>query len=157
MVGPRRLVPYIIIRGYSIVFNWPACRCPILLYGGIVLSSTGPRVALPVPLALPFQILMHDVDELLGGGDLRRIARLAWIDHVLANVVFNDLRDKAVQGAATGGGLLQYGGAFVIRIDGAFDRFDLTTHALETIQELGFFFCDVAHNCLDSYCIAILG
>ena len=110
-----------------------------------------------VSKALPFQILMHDIDEFLGRGDLRGIARLARIEHVLANVVFNDLRDKAVQGAAAGGGLLQDGGTFVIRIDGAFDRFDLTAHALETIQELGFFFCDVAHNCLDSYCIAILG
>ena len=100
---------------------------------------------------------MHDIDEFFGRSDLRSIARLTRVDHVLANVVLDDLRDKTVQGAAAGGGLLQDGGTFVIRIDGAFDRFDLTAHALETIQEFGFFFGDVAHNCSDSYCIAIRG
>ncbi len=100
---------------------------------------------------------MHDIDEFLGRGDLRGIARLTWVDHVLANVIFDDLRDKAVQGAAAGGSLLQHGGTFVIGIDGTLDCFDLTAHAFETIQELGFFFGDVAHNYSDSYCIAIRG
>lgn len=61
---------------------------------------------------------MHDIDEFLGRGDLRGITRLAGIDHVLANVVLNHFRDKAVQSAAAGGGLLQDGGAFIVRIDG---------------------------------------
>jgi hypothetical protein len=100
---------------------------------------------------------MHDIDKFLGRGDLRGITSLAWIDHVLADVVFNDLRDKAVQGAAARGGLLQDGGAFVVRIDGAFDGFDLTAHSFESIQKLGFFFCDVAHNSMNSYCIGIQG
>lgn len=100
---------------------------------------------------------MHDIDEFLGRGDLRGIARITWVDHVFANMVFDDLRDESVQGAAAGGGLLQYGGTFVIGVHGTFDRFDLTAHALETIQEFGFFFGDVAHDRSDSHCIAIRG
>ena len=76
---------------------------------------------------------MHDIDEFLSGGRQRGILRLARIHHVFTNVVLNNLRDKTIQGASAGVGLLQYRRAFIIRIDGAFDRLDLTPHALNTI------------------------
>jgi hypothetical protein len=100
---------------------------------------------------------MHDIDEFLGRRDLRGVTRLAGIDHVFSDVVLNELRDKAIQRAAAGGGLLQDRGTFIVRIDGAFDRFDLTAHAFDAIQQFGFFFGDVTHNSLDSYCIGIQG
>ncbi len=100
---------------------------------------------------------MHDIDELLSGYDLRRVARLAGIHHVFSDVVLDDLRDKAIQGAAARGCLLKDRSAFVVGIDGALNRFDLAAHAFETIQKLGFFFGDVTHNSLSSYCIGIQG
>ncbi len=77
---------------------------------------------------------MHDIDEFLGSGHLWGITRLAGIDHVFTDVVLNDLRDKAIQGAAAGGGLLQDGGAFVVRINCALDGFELTAHSSDAIQ-----------------------
>ena len=111
------------------------------MYGGRGYLISSP----PQPNSF-LQILMHNIDQFLGRGDLRRIPRLARIDHMFTDVVLDDLRDKAVQGAAARGGLLKDHCAFVVGIDGTLDRLDLAPHAFEAIQELGFFFCDVAHN-----------
>ena len=53
------------------------------------------RSIAPQPRSL-LQILMHDIDQFLGRGNLRGIPRLARIDHVFTDMVLNDLRDKAV-------------------------------------------------------------
>jgi hypothetical protein len=108
--------------------------------------SQADELTMKLGLRLFLQVLMHDIDQLLGRRGMRGIARLAGIDHVLANVILNDLGDKPVQGAAAGGGLLQDDGAFIVRIDCAFDGFDLTAHTFEPIQKLRFLFGDVTHN-----------
>ncbi len=88
---------------------------------------------------------MNDLDELFGGKRLRGVAVRSRIDHVLADVVFYDFRDETVQGAAARGGLLEDGGAFVIRIHGALDGLNLPAHAFETVEKFAFLFGDMTH------------
>jgi hypothetical protein len=89
---------------------------------------------------------MDDFDEFLGREDLGRIAIGAWIDHVLTNVIFDDLGNEAVQGTPAGSGLLQDIRALLICIDRSFDRFNLTAQSFDAIQKLHLFFRDVTHG-----------
>ena len=82
----------------------------------------------------PLQVLMNNLDEFFGRQHLRSVATGAWIDHVFANVIFDDLRDETVQGTPAGSCLLQDGGAFVLSIDCPFHCLDLSANALETIE-----------------------
>ena len=89
---------------------------------------------------------MHDVDEFVR----RCRAWVVWagvrVDHVLANMVFDDFRYESVERAPAGSGLLQNVGAFLIGVDGALDGFDLTPQTLDAVTELGLFFRDVTHG-----------
>ena len=57
-----------------------------------------------------------------------------------ADMVLDDLGNKAVQGAATGGRLLQHRGDLGVRLQRPPHRLDLATDAIEPLQQLGFFF-----------------
>jgi hypothetical protein len=88
---------------------------------------------------------MNDLDEFFGRKHLRSLAPGAWIDHVFANMVFDQLGDESVQGAAAGSCLLEDISALIIRVEGSFDRLELTAQAFDAIQQLGFFLCYVTH------------
>jgi hypothetical protein len=88
---------------------------------------------------------MHDLDEFFGRRHPRVVAVGPRIDHVLANVVLDDFRNKPIHGASAGGGLLQNIGAFLAGLDGTLDRLYLTAQASDPIQKFGFLFGDVAH------------
>jgi len=92
------------------------------------------------------QILMNDFDEFFGGQHLRSVTAGAWIHHMFANMVFDDLCDEAVHRAPAGSGLLQHRGTLAVRVHRAFHRFNLAANSFETIEQLGFFFRDVAHG-----------
>jgi hypothetical protein len=76
---------------------------------------------------------MDDFDEFLCGRALRGVLIVALIDHVLSNVVLDDFRDEAVQGAAAGGCLLQNRGAFVVRLNRFFDCSNLAAQPFDAI------------------------
>src|SRR5580698_4162739 len=80
-------------------------------------------------------VLMDNLNELFSGQNPRRIASGLRVDHVLANVILDDLGDKAVQSAATRGRLLQHHRTFIVCINRALHRFYLTTHSLQAIQK----------------------
>ncbi|MGC1387183.1 MAG: hypothetical protein WA807_04150 [Steroidobacteraceae bacterium] len=94
---------------------------------------------------LLFEIRVDDVDQFLRGHDTRIVPGRARIEHVLANVILNDLGDEAIQRTPTRGGLLKNAGALMIGLDRALERIDLTAQAFEAIQKFGLFFCNVAH------------
>src|SRR5579862_4667763 len=52
-----------------------------------------------------FQIAVDDVDQLFGRLGARVIARGSRVDHVLADVILDDLGDEAVERSAAGGRL----------------------------------------------------
>jgi hypothetical protein len=83
---------------------------------------------------------MHDVDEFLRRGTMGRFGRPSRIDHMLADVIFDHLRDETVQRAAAGGGLLKHGRAFVAALDSPFNGRKLAAHPLDAIQELRGYF-----------------
>ena len=89
---------------------------------------------------------MDDVDQLVGGQRSRIISRRARINHMFPNVIFDDLRNEAIQGSSTRGRLLQHIGAFLIGSHRSFNCLDLPAQPLEAIQELGFFVRDVTHT-----------
>src|ERR1700747_3746769 len=93
-----------------------------------------------------FQILVNNLDEFFSGQDLWSLPPGAWINHMFANMVFDYLGDESVQGAAAGRCLLKDIGALVIRLDGSFDRLDLTAQPSDAIQQFGFFRRDVTHD-----------
>jgi hypothetical protein len=95
---------------------------------------------------LSLQVLVNDLDEFLGREDLGRIAAGAWIDHVLTNVIFDDLSDEAVQRTPAGSGLLQDIRTLLICIDRPLNRFNLTAQSFDAIQKLHLFFRDVTHG-----------
>jgi hypothetical protein len=95
--------------------------------------------------ALPFQILMDDLHEFLGGRHARIVAAGPRIDHVLTDMVFDHFGDETVQGASTRRRLLQYIGALLVALDRPFNGFDLTPQSFDPIQELGLFICNVTH------------
>src|ERR1700688_711808 len=95
---------------------------------------------------LLLQILVNNLDEFFSGQGLRSLPPCAWINHMFANMVFDHLGDESVQGAAAGSCLLEHIGALVIRLDGSFDRLDLTAQPPDAIQQFGFFRRDVTHD-----------
>jgi len=82
---------------------------------------------------------MDDVDQLVGCLRIRIVARLALIDHVLANMVLDHFGDEAVKRAPARRRLLQNSNAFHIGFDCALDGVNLTAQALEPVEEFGFF------------------
>jgi hypothetical protein len=88
---------------------------------------------------------VNDLNEFFGGEGLWSLTPNLRVDHVFANVIFNDLRDESVQGASASGGLLKDGSALIVRIDGPFDRLDLTPQSLEPIQQFDLFFRNMTH------------
>src|SRR5882724_9087231 len=108
-------------------------------------SDTGlPLDREPHPLLL--QILVNNFDEFFSGQRLRCLAPRVWVHQMFANMVFDYLGDESVQGAAAGGCLLEDIGALIIRLDGSFDRLDLTAQSSDAIQQFGFFRRDVTHG-----------
>src|SRR5208283_5591359 len=96
--------------------------------------------------ASALQILVDDFDKLFGREYLRRFAPRFWIDHVFANVVFDDLGNEPVECAAACGGLLQHVGAFIVGLHRPLDRLDLAAQPLEAIQQFGLLPRNVTHG-----------
>ena len=80
---------------------------------------------------------MNDLHKLFGSLGARITDREIRIDEVLAYMVFQNLSDETLQGTATRRRLLKDPRAFLIALDGAFDRLNLALDALEAIQQLG--------------------
>jgi hypothetical protein len=89
---------------------------------------------------------VNDLNEFFGGEGLWSLTPHLRVDHVFANVIFNDLRDESVQGASASGGLLKDSSALIVRIDGPFDRLDLAPQSLEPIQQFDLFFRNMTHD-----------
>jgi hypothetical protein len=94
---------------------------------------------------LLFQVLMDNLNELFGSRHARVVALGPRVDDVLADVVLDYLGNEAIQGAPAGGGLLEYIGAVLARLDSALDGLELAAQASDAVQKLGFLFSDVAH------------
>jgi hypothetical protein len=88
---------------------------------------------------------VHDLNEFFGRESLRSIAPCLRIDHVFANVIFDDDRDEAVQGAPARGCLLQDIGTFLVSLNGAFDSLYLTAQPFDAIEQFGLFFRNMTH------------
>src|ERR1700685_3018924 len=71
---------------------------------------------------LSLQILVHDLDEFLGGENPWRLTPGLRIDHMFADVVLYDLRNEAVQCAPACGCLLQDLRTLIVGLNGAVDR-----------------------------------
>ena len=84
-------------------------------------------------LALPFQVLMNDLNELSSRHGLGSIHAELGVDYVLTDMTLNHFGDKAVQGAAASGGLLQDARALIACFDRSVNRFDLTAQTFDAI------------------------
>ena len=73
------------------------------------------------------------------------IGLTSWIDEVCANVILHDLGHQPIDGATGAGNELEHVGTADFLIERPFDRFDLSTNASHTIEQLGFFANGVAH------------
>jgi hypothetical protein len=94
---------------------------------------------------LLFEVCVDYVDQFLGGDDARIVARCARVQHMLANVIFDHFGDEAIESASTGSRLLQNPGTLEIGLDRSLNGVDLTAQALEAIQQLAFFLCNMTH------------
>ena len=88
---------------------------------------------------------MDDRHQLFGGLNAGVVAWSQRVDHVLADVVLDDLGDEAVHRTAAGGGLLQHAGALGLFVDCALEGFELAADAAKAIEELGLLGRDVSH------------
>jgi hypothetical protein len=88
---------------------------------------------------------MNDIDQLVGRRHSGIVALGMGIHHMFTNMVFNDLSDEAIEGAAARGGLLQDVGALLIGVDGPLDGLDLAAQSLDAVQQFDLFAGDVAH------------
>src|SRR5260370_40696150 len=70
---------------------------------------------------------------------------------MLADVVFDDLRDEPIEGSSAGGRLLQHHGAGAGALQRALDRLDLAADAPEAIHQLRLFLIKVCHGLLILY------
>jgi hypothetical protein len=89
---------------------------------------------------------VNDIDQLVGRRDTGIVAFGVGIHHMFTNMVFNDLSDEAIEGAAARGRLLEDVGAFLIAVDGPLDGFDLAAQSLDAVQQFDLFACDMAHT-----------
>lgn len=92
---------------------------------------------------------MDDTDQLLGGAGARIVPRRFRIDHMLADMALDDLRDESVEGAAAGSRLLEDGRAPGFLLESAFNRVKLTADAPDTVEQLLLVFESMCHFPLD--------
>src|SRR3974390_606442 len=106
---------------------------------------------------LPLQVLMDDVDQFLGRLDPRVLASGIRVEHVLADVILDHLRDETVERSAARSGLLQHAGAFLVGFDRALDGADLSAQTAQSHKELRFLFGHVTRHRSNSSCIYYRG
>ena len=83
-----------------------------------------------------FEVRPEDIDQLLGRRDVLGVGLLLGIEHVLADVAFQDLDDQAVHRAARGRDQLQHVGTILLPVQGALHGFDLTPDAPDPPDQL---------------------
>src|SRR5215469_15917595 len=88
---------------------------------------------------------MDNVHEFLSGLRPWVIFWKRWINEVVTDMVFDDLRNKSVQGSATGRGLLQDPRTFLVFLNSALHRLDLALDAFQPVQQFRFLSRDMRH------------
>jgi hypothetical protein len=93
----------------------------------------------------PPQILVNDVDEIVGRHRLRGIRTTLWVNDMFPNVVLDHLGNEAIERPAAGRRLLQYPRTLVIRLNRALNCFDLTAQSFDAVEQLVPILCDMSH------------
>jgi len=88
---------------------------------------------------------VNDLYQFLGGRSPRVACGRCRVNHVLPNVILDNLCHKALQGAATGSRLLKDAGTILVSFHSAFDGLNLPAKTAEPIQQFHLLFADVAH------------
>src|ERR1700722_5444649 len=87
-----------------------------------------------VMLMASLEVGLHGLDQLLGTAFPLGI--LDRIDDMQPDMVFNHFSHQAVHGAARRDDKMQHAGAAFFILERAFDRFDLTAHAADPVEQL---------------------
>jgi len=82
---------------------------------------------------------VDDLDELLRGPGTWIATRRGRVNNMVADMVFNHLRDESIERSPTGRDLLQNRCAIGPRLHCTLDRFQLAANASDPCQELLFF------------------
>ena len=94
---------------------------------------------------------MDDLNQLFGRLAAGVRGRGAWVYHVFADVVFDDLSNKAFERPAARRGLLQHTRAFAVLFDSALDGLNLPLQALEPVEQFLLFLLYMPHRGLNSF------
>ncbi len=88
---------------------------------------------------------MDDLHQLFRSLSAGIVFRQVRIDQMLADMILKDLRDEALQGSTTRGGLLEDPRALLFAFDSTLDSLNLPFDALQAIQQFRPVPFDVSH------------
>jgi hypothetical protein len=92
---------------------------------------------------------MNDLDQFFGRPVAGIVGRCLGIHHMLADMTFDNLGDEAVEGAATGGSLLQDCRAARFFMKGSLDGIELAANAPNPVQQFFLVLESMSHFSLD--------
>src|SRR5215467_6928817 len=93
-----------------------------------------------------FDVAVENFDQVFCGSGFARVHLGIAAEHVEADFAIDDFDQQAVDGAATGGDLLEHVGTVAFFRNGAANTLELTLQAVDPGQQLLFLFAGVSHR-----------